>query len=110
MPSTASYKSSGWPGAVTGTVSDSGTGGHGISAVNVSIPASVSAKCWNGSNFTTASCANLVALRSPGTTLFPYTTLFRSTLASSALSDGHTYTVSVQATDATSNGNTSGTL
>ena len=52
------YNTTGWPGAISGTVSDSGTGGNGISAVKISIADSVTGKCWNGSNFTTTACTN----------------------------------------------------
>src|SRR5205807_9955310 len=110
LSSTGYYNSGGWPGAVTGTVSDSGTGSHGISAVNVSIQDSVSGKCWNGTNFTTASCPNWVAVTSGGSAVGAANANWSYTLASSALTDGHSYTVSVQATDATTNGNQSGTL
>src|SRR5207244_10334498 len=94
----------GWPGADQGTATDSGTGGHGISAVNVSLRDSVSSKCWNGSDFTTASCPNWVAVTSGGTASGSANANWSYTLASGALSDGHAYTVSVQATDATTTG------
>ncbi|HZS25276.1 MAG TPA: hypothetical protein VFA30_09855, partial [Gaiellaceae bacterium] len=55
-PSTASltsngvYNGAGWPGAITGTTTDSGTGSHGISAVKVSIQDGAGS-CWNGASF-----------------------------------------------------------
>ena len=104
------YNSGGWPGAVSGTVSDSGTGGQGISAVNVSIQDSTTGKCWNGTNFTTATCPNYVAVSSGGTASGGANANWSYTLANSALTDGDTYTVKIQATDATTNGNTSGNL
>src|ERR671936_3009504 len=63
-PSTASlttnsnYNSGGFPANITGTTTDSGPGSHSISAANISIKDSTSSKCWNGANFTTASCPN----------------------------------------------------
>src|SRR5205807_2265198 len=60
------YNSSGFPTNLTGTTTDSGTGSHGISAVNVSIKDSSSGKCWNATNFTTASCPNWIAVTSGG--------------------------------------------
>ena len=110
LTTNGNYNTSGWPGTISGTVSDSGTGSHGISAVNVSIQDSVSGKCWNGTNFTTAACQNWVAVTSGGSAAGAANANWSYTLASAALTDGHTYTVSVQATDATSNGNQSGTL
>ncbi len=110
LTSNATYNAAGWPGTISGTVSDSGTGSHGISAVNVSIADSVSGKCWNGTNFTTAACQNWIAVTSGGSAAGASNANWSYTLAAGALTDGHTYTVSVQATDATSNGNQSGTL
>ena len=65
LTSNGVYNTGGWPGSVTGTVSDSGTGGHGISAVNVSIQDTTvgGSSCWNGSAFS-ASCPNYVAVSS----------------------------------------------
>src|SRR5207245_1193888 len=105
LSSNGNYNAAGWPGAVTGTVSDSGTGSHGISAVNVSIQDSVSGKCWNGTNFTTASCQNWVAVTSGGTAAGAANANWSYTLAPTPRTADHTYTVSIQATDATSNGN-----
>jgi hypothetical protein len=110
LTSNGSYNTAGWPGAVTGTVSDSATGGSGISAVKVSIQDSVSGKCWNSTNFTTAACPNYIAVTSGGTATGSNNANWSYTLASSALTNGHTYTVQVQATDATTSGNTSGNL
>ena len=110
LSSNGNYNSAGWPGAVTGTVSDSGTGGHGISAVNVSIQDSGTSKCWNGTNFTTASCPNYVAVTSGGSAAGDANANWSYTLANSALTNGDTYTVQIQATDATTNGTTSGNL
>src|SRR5439155_1243710 len=94
----------------TGTVSDSGTGGSGISAVNVSIQKDGGASaCWNGSAFS-ASCPNWVSVTSGGTATGSANANWSYTLASSALTNGSTYGVSVQATDATTSGTTSGTL
>src|SRR5207253_6103732 len=101
LASNGNYNSGGWSGAVTGSVSDSGTGSHGISAVNVSIQKDGGASaCWNGSAFT-ASCPNWVAVTSGGTAAGSANANWSYTLASSALSDGAAYTVKVQATDAT---------
>src|SRR5439155_1125876 len=103
------YNDAGWPGAVTGAVSDSSTGGRGISAVNVSIQKDGSASaCWNGSAFS-ASCPNWVSVTSGGTATGSANANWSYTLASSALTNGSTYGVSVQATDATTSGTTSGT-
>jgi hypothetical protein len=110
LSSNGNYDAAGWPGAVTGTVGDSGTGSSGISAVSVSISDSVSGKCWNGGNFTTAGCPNWVAVTSGATATGSANASWSYTLAGSALTDGHTYTVSVRATDATTSGNQSGTL
>ncbi|HEY5059542.1 MAG TPA: hypothetical protein VII51_11060, partial [Gaiellaceae bacterium] len=110
LSSNGSYNTAGWPGAITGTVSDSGTGNHGISAVNVSIQDSTSGKCWNGANFTTAACPNYIAVTSGGSAVGAANASWSYTLASGALTNGDTYTVQVQATDATTNGNLSGNL
>ncbi|HTZ04691.1 MAG TPA: SwmB domain-containing protein, partial [Gaiellaceae bacterium] len=110
LAQSGAYNAAGWPGAVSGTVSDAATGSHGISAVDVSIQDSVSGKCWNGSDFTTASCPNYVAVTSGGTASGGANANWSYTLANSALTDGHTYTVQIRATDATTNGNTSGDL
>ncbi|HEV8462440.1 MAG TPA: Ig-like domain-containing protein [Gaiellaceae bacterium] len=110
LTTNASYNAAGWSGHVAGTVSDSGTGGNGISAVNVSIADSVSGTCWNGTNFTTAACPNWVAVSSGGSATGTSNASWQYNLASTALTNGHTYTVSVQAGDAVTNANQSGTL
>jgi len=110
LTSSGSFTSGTWSGAVTGTVSDSGTGGHGISSVKVSIQDSVSGTCWNGTNFTIAACPNYLSVTSGGTATGSSSANWSYTLSSSALTVGHTYTVLVQATDATTTGNTSGDL
>ncbi|MDT7539439.1 MAG: thermitase, partial [Actinomycetota bacterium] len=104
------YNTAGWSGHVDGTTTDLGTGSHGISAVNVSIADSVSGKCWNGTNFTTATCPNWIAVSTGGTAAAAANASWQYNLASAALVDAHTYTVSVQATDATTSGTQSGTL
>jgi uncharacterized repeat protein (TIGR02059 family) len=115
-PSTAAlttngtYNSGGWSGSVAGTVNDSATGSHGISAVDVSIQDSVSGKCWNGTNFTTAACANWVAVTSGGSSAGASNANWSYSLASGNLTDGHSYSVSIRATDATTSGNQSGAL
>src|SRR5439155_1568051 len=59
---------------------------------------------------TTATCPNWVAVSSGGTATAANNASWQYNLASSTLTDTHTYTVSVQATDATTSGNQSGTL
>src|SRR6202035_3800951 len=114
-PATASlttngaYNAAGWPTAISGTTTDSGTGSNGISAVKVSIQQG-SGNYWNGTNFTTASCPNYIAVTSGGTATGANNATWSYSLAAAALSNGSTYTVQVQATDATTTGNTSGNL
>ncbi|MHB8651057.1 MAG: invasin domain 3-containing protein, partial [Gaiellaceae bacterium] len=117
-PSTASlttngvYNAAGLPASLTGTTTDAGTGGNGISAVNISIQDSTSGKCWNGANFTTATCPNYVAVTSGGTASGTANANWSYSTAGLAaqLASGDTYTVQIQATDATTSGNTSGNL
>ncbi|MHB8651059.1 MAG: beta strand repeat-containing protein, partial [Gaiellaceae bacterium] len=106
------YNAAGLPASLTGTTTDSGTGGHGISAVNISIQDSTSGKCWNGTNFTTATCPNYVAVTSGGTAAGTANANWSYATAGLAaqLASGDTYTVQIQATDATTSGNTSGNL
>ncbi|MFL5962507.1 MAG: OmpL47-type beta-barrel domain-containing protein [Gaiellaceae bacterium] len=110
LTTNSSYNAAGWSGHVDGTTTDSGNGNNGISAVNVSIADSVSGKCWNGTDFTTAGCPSWNAVSTGGTATGANNASWQYNVASAALSDGHTYTVSVQATDATTTGNVSGTL
>ena len=110
LTSNGNYNTAGWPGAITGTTNDSATGAHGISAVNVSIQDSTTGKCWNGTNFTTATCPNYVAVTSGGSAAGAANANWSYTLASGALTNGDTYTVQVQATDATTSGTQSGNL
>jgi hypothetical protein len=110
LATTGTYNTAGWPGAISGTTTDAGTGGHGIGAVKVSIKDSASGKCWNGSDFTAATCPNYVPVSSGGTATGASAAGWSYALSSSALANGHTYTVLVQATDATVSGNTSGDL
>jgi hypothetical protein len=110
LTTNSSYNAAGWSGHVDGTVTDSGTGSSGIATVNVSIADSVSGKCWNGANFTTTACPNWVPVTSGGSAVGAANASWQYNLASTALTDAHIYTVSVQAKDATSTGNTSGTL
>ena len=110
LTTNASYNAAGWPGHIAGTTNDATTGATGIASVNVSIADSVSGKCWNATNFTTAPCPNWVPVTSGGTATGAADATWQYTLATAALTDGHTYTVSVQAKDGTTSGNTSGTL
>ncbi|HTZ05343.1 MAG TPA: hypothetical protein VMB53_06270, partial [Gaiellaceae bacterium] len=89
FPSAAAYNAAGWTGSLTGTASD---GGSGVNAVKVSIQDTTvgGSSCWNGSSFT-AACPNYVT--ATGTTSWSYS------LAGSNLTDGHSYTATVQTID-----------
>ncbi len=105
-----SYNSAGWgggSGAITGTATDSSTGGNGVSAVEVSIENSATGKCWNGTDFTTASCPNYIAVTSGGTATGSNTANWSYSLAASALTNGDSYTVTVEASDTVGNTNAS---
>src|SRR5581483_5207767 len=108
LTTTGTYDAAGWTGAISGTTTDSGTGSHGISAVKVSIQDGAGS-CWNGASFA-AACPNYVAVTSGGSAAGAANANWSYNLAVGALTDGHTYTVQVQATDATTSGNTSGNL
>ncbi|MHB8651058.1 MAG: SwmB domain-containing protein, partial [Gaiellaceae bacterium] len=112
LTSNGAYNAAGLPASLTGTTTDSGRGGNGISAVNISIQDSTSGKCWNGTNFTTAACPNYVAVTSGGTAAGSANANWSYATAGLAgqLANGDTYTVQIQATDATTSGNTSGNL
>ena len=110
LTTNSSYNATSWPGAISGTTTDSGTGSHGVSAVKVSIKDSVSGNCWNGTNFTAVACPNYIAVTSGGSASGANNANWSYSLAAVALTNGHTYTVQVQATDATTTGNTSGNL
>src|SRR4029077_4569271 len=117
-PSTASltttgpYNAAGFPANLTGTTNEAGTGASGISAVNVSIKDSTSGKCWNSTNFTTAACPNWIAVTSGGSSAGAANAnwSYSTTGMGAQLTNGDTYTVQVQSTDATTSGNQSGTL
>ncbi len=99
---TASYYTSSWTGAITGTAASNSGAGTTITAVEVSLQqGSGTSSCWTGSGSTfTALCPNYL----------PVTTGSASwslNLAASDLSNGDTYNVQAQATDSLGNIGTS---
>ncbi len=112
FPTAIYYNSTGWggaSGAITGTATDSSTGGNGISAVNVSIKDATTGDCWNGSTFTAVSCPNYVPVTSGGAATGSNTTNWSYSLSSIALTSGSSYTVTVETRDAVGNTNASAT-
>src|SRR5205085_3726652 len=112
LTTSGNYNGAGFPANLTGTTTDSGTGGSGISAVSISIKDSTSNKCWNGTNFTTASCPNWVAVTSGGTATGSNNAnwSYSTTGMGAQLTSGDTYTIQIQAIDATTSGTTSSAL
>ena len=98
-PTAGSYNAAGWPGSLSGTSADAASG---VSAVKLSIQDTTVGgnSCWNGATFT-AACPNYVA--SVGTTSWSFA------LASGVLTNGHSYTATVQTIDRVNNTNNSAT-
>ncbi len=93
FPTAAYYNVTGWgTGTIQGGSSD--PGGSGVSSVQVNIKDNTTGKWYDGSGFNASSVQWLTV---SGTTTWTYA------LAGSKLSDGSSYTVSSQATDAAGN-------
>src|SRR5207244_2804587 len=86
------YNASGWSGSITGPAADSGSG---VNKVEVAIQDG-SGNYYDGSGFNNAGQTFLLA---SGTTSWSYA------IASSKLSDGHTYHITVKTTDNTTTAN-----
>src|SRR5205085_7845571 len=106
------YSGAGFPANLTGTTTDSCTGGSGIIAVSISIKDSTSHKCWNGTNFTTASCPNWVSVTSGGTATGSNNAnwSYSTTGMGAQLTRGDTYTIQIHAIAATTSRTTSSAL
>ena len=93
FPTSGTYDASGWTGSIAGTATDSGVG---VTAAKVSIRdvTAGGASCWSGSAFDQP-CPNYVS--TAGTTSWSYP------LAAGALTDAHSYSITVETVDALGN-------
>jgi hypothetical protein len=89
-PVAGAYNASGWAGALTGSAADAGAG---VDSVKLSIRdvTAGGSSCWNGARAFDQPCPNFVG--ASGTTSWSYA------LASGSLTDGHTYTITVETID-----------
>jgi|GEM_PF-5873558 len=91
------YNTSGW-GNITGTTSDSGSG-MGTALVSIQDTTVGGSSCWNGSTAFNQPCPNYLA--TSGTPAS-----WSYALGSGNLTDGHSYTITAQATDNVNNSST----
>ena len=98
----------GWSGTVSGTATDSGSGGNGIASTQISIQKDGGASaCWDGTNGAGhfgAACPNWVTVTN-GTATNSGTASWTSTLGTAALVDGSSYQTTLRTTDGTTSGN-----
>jgi hypothetical protein len=90
FPSAGAYNGSGWTGSLTGTSSDAAVGVYAVKLSIRDVTAGGSS-CWSGAGAFDQACPNFVA--ATGTTAWSYG------LAAGTLTDGHTYSLTVETTD-----------